>query len=1076
MASLDSLLQIFTGVSDFASIERRIAALPEEKQRGDAFEAFVNAFLRTMPIWQVEELWPVGQIPLSVRRRLNLPDDTASVDGAFRTTTGDLVAYQTKFRIHRPKIHREDVATFLGFSDRCDDRILITNSDRFHADIVIRDGLRIIRGTDFDALTPAQIAAIVATIQHRPAALARPALRPHQRTAVGAVVASFSTRDRTTLVMACGSGKTLTGTAIAKELGAETVLVLVPSLALVGQVLRDWTEAQPWDEPFRYLAVCSDDSVTDTVDPIRMKSTDLPFHVTTDPSDVRRFLTRKADGRARVVFSTYHSAKVVAEGMPKALRFDLGIFDEAHKTVGRSAGMYAFALSDTNLRIRQRLFLTATPRVVRLGKTKDDDLQFSSMDDPNVYGPTAHTLSFGEAVDLGIICDYKVLVATVNPDEVKAHALAHGVTLVKGDQQATKWVATQIAVAKAVKKVKARKVITFHSRVSLAKTYASHTERGLGQHLKGFTFEHVNGSMAVADRQSVLAGFARDEKLLVTNARCLTEGVDLPAVDMVAFVDPKRSKIDIVQAIGRAMRKPRHGTKTLGYVVVPLLIAPHKAGDLASVEKACAKTDWEDVLTVLASLADHDSRLHDIVAAARASIGQRGTFDPRALRERVQLIGEVTELSTLARHTEAVLVDRLGSTWDERYGELVAYKATHGHTNVPAAQKPLGMWCDAQRQARKKGWAWLTPERIARLNSLNFLWQMRDNDAAWHARCAEYEAFARVHGPRGATARNSPDNLPLVHWCANTRRALAAGTLTESERADLVRIRFPDVKFVRPEEAWRQMYTQLVAFRKAHGHCDVPIDTIGPLRPLGRWVSVQRQQYCSESLSLTRIALLERLGFTWVARDNAEVFEQRFAQLMAFTKKHGHTRVRREHDQGLYTWWVSQRGKKARGQLSPEHIAKFETVPGLDWAPRDSRWTGLYNKLVAFKRAHGHLEVPSGSELWRWVQIQRTARRANRATLTADRIAKLDALGFVWTVHPPDRWERRYDELRAFVSRVGHCDVRASEGASEALVRWVMVQRYHRRTGVLSESRCAALDALGLEWNPRGGKEARLHH
>jgi predicted helicase len=153
----------------------------------------------------------------------------------------------------------------------------------------------------------------------------------------------------------------------------------------------------------------------------------------------------------RVVFSTYQSAPVVATGLRGLAPFDLGIFDEAHKTTGLSAGTFAFALDDVRLRVRKRLFFTATPRHIDIRRRdREGDFPVVSMDDPAVYGPRAYTQTFADAVALGIICDYRVVVAVVDPGEVDSFAMHHGITLVKGDQQATRWVATQVAVRKAI--------------------------------------------------------------------------------------------------------------------------------------------------------------------------------------------------------------------------------------------------------------------------------------------------------------------------------------------------------------------------------------------------------------------------------------------------------------------------------------------------------------------------------------------------------------------------------------------------------------------------------------------------
>ena len=170
---------------------------------------------------------------------------------------------------------------------------------------------------------------------------------------------------------------------------------------------------------------------------------EVPFPVDTDPAVVRRFLERPSTDSVRVVFSTYHLSHVVAEGSRGLPPFDVGIFDEAHKTTVKSGARFALALDDAKLAIRKRLFFTATPRQVNIrGKRdSDDDFAVVSMDDPAVYGPRSHTLSFADAVADNLICDYRVVVSVVDPAEVTAFALQYGITLVEGDTQATQWVA-----------------------------------------------------------------------------------------------------------------------------------------------------------------------------------------------------------------------------------------------------------------------------------------------------------------------------------------------------------------------------------------------------------------------------------------------------------------------------------------------------------------------------------------------------------------------------------------------------------------------------------------------------------
>ncbi len=347
----------------------------------------------------------------------------------------------------------------------------------------------------------------------------------------------------------------------------------MPSLSLLRQTLQEWSSHNGWGADYSYICVCSDRTVNRGSDEIQIAPSEVDFRVDTDPAIVEQFL-KSPSQRVRVVFSTYQSSLVISQAMANIKPFDLAIFDEAHKTTGPTATTFATALSDDKINIRKRLFFTATPRHYDLNERDEDgDLKFVSMDDEAVYGPRAHTLMFSKAAKAGIICGYQVIVSLINKRQVNDFALRNGLTLVDGDKVGVKWVANELAVQQAVQKTNASRVISFHSRVKMAQEFASKNfPHGIKRYLNGFSIFHVNGEQRSSDREDLLHAFRDATKGLITNARCLTEGIDVPAVDMVAFIDPRQSKIDIVQATGRAMRKSEKTNKMLGYVVVPFFI------------------------------------------------------------------------------------------------------------------------------------------------------------------------------------------------------------------------------------------------------------------------------------------------------------------------------------------------------------------------------------------------------------------------------------------------------------------------------------------------------------------------
>jgi Helicase associated domain/Type III restriction enzyme, res subunit len=279
--------------------------------------------------------------------------------------------------------------------------------------------------------------------------------------------------------MASGTGKTLVSLWAAQALKPKSVLVLLPSLTLLQQTLDEWSRHNNWGKGFTYLCVCSDPTVStrDLTDPVHLDSTDLEFRVDTSPDEVRRFIERDVPG-VKVIFSTYQSSHVVSQGVRGLPPFDVAIFDEAHKTTGPQGGLFAHSLKDENIRIRKRLFLTATPRQYEIRhRDQEGDFRIVSMDDEAIYGPRAYTLTFGSAARQGIICNYKVVISVVDGQEVNEFALKHGITLVEGDLIGARWVANQIAVERAVEKTGAKRAIG-HCRVP-----ATHKENGfsLGQ-------------------------------------------------------------------------------------------------------------------------------------------------------------------------------------------------------------------------------------------------------------------------------------------------------------------------------------------------------------------------------------------------------------------------------------------------------------------------------------------------------------------------------------------------------------------------------------------------------------------
>lgn len=983
--------KLFAGVKSFAELETRIAALPDEQSRGSAFEVFAEAYLATQRKHDAAQVWPLPCVPNQVLQTLGLAAQDYGVDGVFQTLLGHFDAYQVKFRTNRPALTWRELSTFMGLADspRIRSRVLLTNCDDLPAVLNERQGFFCIRGSDLDRLEADDFRAIEAWLADAAFVAPKKQPQPHQDEALAALLPALEVHDRVSAIMACGTGKTLVALWVAERRQAARILVLVPSLALLRQILHEWLRET--NLPcLAYLCVCSDATVKDGADTLTTAQSDLDFPVSTDPASVRDFLDASFTG-TKIVFSTYQSAQIVGAALQPGEAFDLAVFDEAHKTAGSEGRNYAFALEDANLSIRKRLFLTATPRHYnphKRDKEGDAKLVFS-MDRPNVYGPQAFRLTFAEAARRGIICGYKVIISVITSEMVTNELLSRGEVLVNGNAVHARQVANQIALGDAVEKYGVKKVFTFHRTVDSAASFVADGSEGVRTYLPDFGTFHVNGTMPTARREREMQDFRSATRAIMSNARCLTEGVDVPAVDMVAFLSPRRSRVDIVQATGRAMR--RSPGKTTGYVLVPLYLE-QAVGE--TIEQAISRAAFDEVWEVLQSLQEQDEVLAEIIRAMREQRGRSKGFDDSRFGGIVTVLGPSITLARLRAAITTACVDTLGVSWDERYGQLIAYREAFGDCDVPArwsGSSRLGTWVVAQRQAKKVGQ--LTKRQIERLDTIGFDWQPQVD---WDDSFGKLAAFQKLHGHCNVEQR-SKEYPHLGRWVLAQRARNKAGTLQDDRREKLESIGFT---WRHGGTAWNVTLQQLIAHKHKHGNFNI---STKHNRSLAQWAKLQRYAKRNGKLTVEKVRRLDAIGFDWRGeQDEQKRWIAMFESLAEFKTQHGHCNVPSSWgDKQLANWVTIQRRRKMRGQMDVERMEKLEQL-GIVWTfnRQSLGWANMFALLKEYKLRHGDCNVPhpwhENPKLKWWVNNQRSARKAG--TLDEEKIRQLEAIGFQWEV------------------------------------------------------------------------------
>ncbi|MBM0620980.1 DEAD/DEAH box helicase [Helicobacter pylori] len=551
--------------------------------------------------------------------------------------------------------------------------------------------------------------------------------RPHQTEAIEKTKEYFSNpkNARGKLIMACGTGKTYTSLKIMEALDPKITLFLAPSIALLSQTFREY--AQEKSEPFYASIVCSDDKVgkgkknknDDDADDINFS--ELPLKPSTRLEDILS-VHKKAqkENKRFIIFSTYQSALRIQEAQEVGLgEMDLIICDEAHRTVG---AMYssnerddknAFTLCHSNehIKAKKRLYMTATPKVYSessKAKAKESDNAIYSMDDAEVFGEEIYTLNFERAIALDLLTDYKVMILAVRKENLSGVTNSVNKKISKLEAEGTKldkklinneFVCKIIGTHKGLAKqdlialddenkkdydlqnkndtIPSQRAISFCKSINTSKhikesfetimeCYDEELKKKSFKNLQ-ITIDHVDGTMNCKERLNKLENlnaFKPNTCKVLSNARCLSEGVDVPALDSVIFFDGKSAMVDIIQAVGRVMRKAKN--KKRGYIILPIAL---EESEIKNLDEAVNNTNFKNIWKVIKALRSHDSSLVD-EATFREKIKIFGSDDNKKQNDEKTLFDAIL-LQDLANAVYNVMPTKLG---DRNYWENFAKK------------------------------------------------------------------------------------------------------------------------------------------------------------------------------------------------------------------------------------------------------------------------------------------------------------------------------------------------------------------------------------------------------------------
>jgi predicted helicase len=626
-------------------LEQFREAATSNRDLGDKFERLIASYLTTDPLYQEKysDVWLWSEWP----GRANRPDVGIDLVAKERYT-GELCAIQCKFYDPSASLQKSDIDSFFTASGKApfSSRLIVSTTDKWsvHAEEALQGQHIPVSRLRVQDLADSPVDWSKFSL-NKPGALKlrqKKVLREHQKLALKKVMAGFEASPRGKLIMACGTGKTLTALRIAEDINKKRglVLFLVPSISLLSQSLREWTaEAQV---SLRCFAVCSDAKVGKRSESEDISSHDLAFPASTDAKRLADQVTALSTGSAMtVIFSTYQSIDVISKSQARGVpEFDLVVCDEAHRTTGVTLegdedSQFVRVHDSKFIKAKRRLYMTATPRIYADStktQAEENDAVLVSMDDAKIFGPEFHRLGFSEAVANDLLSDYKVMVLAVDEkfvskafqrqiadqnseinleDAVKITGCWNGLSKrlfdAHGVEVDTSPMRRAVAFCRSIKDSK-----------RIAELFAGIINQYRSSHTDDTDFlkcevEHVDGTFNALQRNEKLDWLKADTSSegnvcrILSNARCLSEGVDVPALDAVMFLNPRNSVVDVVQSVGRVMRKAPG--KKYGYVILPIGIPTDVAPEEALQNNQKYRVVWQ----VLQALRAHDDRFNATV-------------------------------------------------------------------------------------------------------------------------------------------------------------------------------------------------------------------------------------------------------------------------------------------------------------------------------------------------------------------------------------------------------------------------------------------------------------------------------
>jgi len=956
------------------------------KEKGDLFELITLYLFKLSPILNnnLENIWMYNDIPTLIKKNLSLPDKDKGIDLLLKRN-GEYYAIQSKFRQDFDKcITWNELSTFFGLSFGLNNKIkggyFVTNTYDMCNEVDISTKISSINGNFFDESLPEnffknmylmhyenkKISPYIKRIPHLFQKECITKCKEHFNTIIkehiGGLIDDESDDpeyeksedsdcdlDNDDVIeiekidpskghfeMCCGSGKSLTAYWVDKELKHILTVVFVPSLYLLSQFYADWVnQSHAENININYLLVGSDADVDDDV---KSKGNINGLVLHTDPIEIRNYINKIIESNKKlVVISTYQSSNKLAEACNKEISFDFGIFDEAHKTVGQVGKQFTLMLNDDKLKINKRLFMTATLKIYG-GKMDEDDEDIISMNNEKYYGKQIFCYNTGNGINDKYLCDYQLVTIIATNNDVEQLITKNKLVKYKESfsDEESNYLGTILMLLKKMYDGTSNHMITYHNTVKRAKKFCKFLKiiNDMMYKDNDIYFDSFDGSTLMSNRKKIIKEFKKQKKSILCTAKVLNEGVNIPIIDSVCFVDVRNSTVDIVQCVGRALRL--YEGKNIAHVYVPTFIEDIN-DDIFEDNKIFGNT-----IRVLKSMKSTDGGITEYFTLK--SEGKQITGRKICVVERItsMTISEEIKFNEWVEQV-GVKIWKIVDPFLSKYAVLKEWvdinKKIPSHEAKNEKEKGLGIFCNKMRNKKKK--KILDKNKIDLLECINgwFWTKVRPFDNVYN----ELIKWKQLNGRLPKLSKKDKEENFLCQWCSSRKKEKNINKLSDEKIEMLQQIEGWKWERKVIPKTYEETYKDVKEWIQINNKIPSPKSINRVEKQLGDWCSVRRQDKKNGKLSDDKIKMLELLLFWYwgsakIKRAVVKPFDEIYKEVKKWIDDNGKLPMSNrnsEKEKQLSYWCGRQRKAKNKNKLSDDKIKMLNQLKFWHWSKDD---------------------------------------------------------------------------------------------------------------------------------------------